>query len=1447
MSERDVTQPAVPKLDTGGTSARETADAQTSPLVERSVLAEGERSVAIGRVEGSIINTGDVQINVGQQNIYNITPAAEDSARTSITSDFGAALSLVKLNLSLSSELARRIASELEEAREAFREGATREAFQRVQAIRASENWPALDDPLRGLVLRVLAHMTLGLKNRNGVAEARAYVDEAEQVDPAGDALMINARLKVFEEGYDAALVEIGTPTTLDAFNLRVGILIEKNEIEEALRALRLPPDGVVLDAESHRLYALTLLAARDLDGAQKEIDKARAERPKRQIVRLGAAVIDYYSSLSPMALQSQLFPYPHPVHPSMVKRDADSQSRLARAAEEFGRVAAQMERGSNSQKELKVWQIACTANIPEREPEASELCKVALSEDPCDFRVLSWVHYRNYDVDLSNSRTALEQALHEGEDGEKFRIHEILALVGIYLKGKTPDKVLSLLERHRRAFDASGHSDLWWYWRGQALIADSQAQTALDESKHIQERSLRGVVTASALGEMGRASGDYHPLITYLEEAYAESADGELMIQLCELKAQTGDWNFAAAHAEEYCDLIGTAPAVYFAVSAAWNAQRPELCLELLDKYEPLFPDNTLPDELRRLRVNCRLRTGDVGEALAEAEQLTRESDSVANVFTLMDVLRAKGDFAGIVAAARRLRRRGDVDAPRLLRIAGLIKLEDPDLAREFWQGAKDEALSDPLLAAYAIDLAFKLGLDREVGPLMGQMYELAESGEGVFQMISVEQMLEMMSENRKHLDQVHELYKRGDAPLSLVAQRTKRTLADIFNGLADENQAADNPHARPRILIRHGARLLLPPENFQHSGKWRLHLDVTALLLADHLGILDKIEETFNPLYVSGKISTALHTERNELLDSQQSRFDNYRAILRLVEQGKLRVLEVSSPAVLLDTIGRALEDAQDAWHSAQPDVAGSAGVREGAQSEPIAGEKGQSASDGEVKPGGAPRPKAAVEELMAQLGENRSAMLSSAYDEDGFTVGFLPLQGYGQARQTPIELPASLKNRVINGRSVVDSLLGHDHISDQAAGQALRALGHEANPEASSVSPLTGAKLFLMQGVAELLAGAGVLEPACDSFGVAVSVMCVEEAQAALREYERLSAIEGGVRKLARRISDGIEDGTYKFIRVSDARRQETNEVDESENPDFVSTLDLFRYEPVQWDVLWIDDRAVNKHPFRDGAPIVGANEVLLALRQREVIDRHLYYELLLKLRAQNFRYIPIDEDEIIYHLNKAQVRGGSVVESAPLSVLRRYLASSLLDKDYFQNDPPPAGSPNPLGEWPFVTQSLMAITDAIAAVWADERVSEETAGARADWILNNLYAGLFGCRHLRRRGDDEADDSLTLIAKDIAGLMLKAIGVGGDLREPEQSNQRRKSYFSWLMGRLVYPRFRSDPTALLAVAQEIRRILCDFGRAQFESPQQGVASQLILQRLYMRSAPERSGAR
>lgn len=446
----------------------------------------------------------------------------------------------------------------------------------------------------------------------------------------------------------------------------------------------------------------------------------------------------------------------------------------------------------------------------------------------------------------------------------------------------------MKLLDEERALFESSGNSDLRRYWRGQTLVTGNQPEVALKELPEIRQRKLRDNIQMLALCEIANRDGNWEPIVEYLEAAWEEAKDPQFLIHLCELKARLGDWNYVADRAEEYCDRVGTASSAYFAISAARNAGRHQLCLHFLQKYEYLFPGDVLPPNLRRVRVYSKLNAQDITGALTEAERLAGEDDSVANIITLIDVLRAKGDLPSIEATVKRLRNR-DLTALQCLQLAALIRAENSDLAREFWRRAKGEAQNDKSLAPVAVDLAFKL-IDREIGPLWERVHEVAQSEDESIQVFDIEQFLATMRHRQEAFEKIQELYGSGEAPLALVADRFKRPIIDMFYDLANENQStsATNWHLRPRLFIRHGARLLPPSENFQNSSEWRLHLDGTALVLADHLGLLDKIEQTFKPLRISAKLPAALLAQRNELLDIQQSRLTNCQTIVNLVEQG-------------------------------------------------------------------------------------------------------------------------------------------------------------------------------------------------------------------------------------------------------------------------------------------------------------------------------------------------------------------------------------------------------------------------------------------------------------------------------------------------------------------------------------------------------------------------------
>ena len=81
---------------------------------------------------------------------------------------------------------------------------------------------------------------------------------------------------------------------------------------------------------------------------------------------------------------------------------------------------------------------------------------------------------------------------------------------------------------------------------------------------------------------------------------------------------------------------------------------------------------------------------------------------------------------------------------------------------------------------------------------------------------------------------------------PLHLLADRHGLNLVEVYHGMLEENEMAPAPMKQSALLIRHGGRQL---EDLATTVEWKLHLDISALLLAAHWDILEEIERLFAP----------------------------------------------------------------------------------------------------------------------------------------------------------------------------------------------------------------------------------------------------------------------------------------------------------------------------------------------------------------------------------------------------------------------------------------------------------------------------------------------------------------------------------------------------------------------------------------------------------------------
>ena len=533
------------------------------------------------------------------------------------------------------------------------------------------------------------------------------------------------------------------------------------------------------------------------------------------------------------------------------------------------------------------------------------------------------------------------------------------------------------------------------------------------------------------------------------------------------------------------------------------------------------------------------------------------------------------------------------------------------------------------------------------------------------------------------------------------------------------------------------------------------------------------------YQPISISFQTVTALIEQRDGLLPHQKSQLDNSRTVTELFRKKKIKLTETVNPAEALEKFKF---DTKTFYR------------------EQRSHSKGKKASRLKKKRVVYIEP----EKFNIQLGDRLNEIIQ-AIAADGLTVGLLPLMCYGTTDHSVLKIPDSYANSIVDCRLILECLKAHRRISDDKYKFAIKSLGQNSNPQAL-LSPLLHTKLFLMSGVADILAKAQILSTVCDNFEVFVSKPALDEAERTVHYYEELADLGGSIKQIISRINDGIEDDIYKFIHVPDNKRKQN--ADEKIGQDMSAALDLFLYDPQPGDVICIDDRALTRYAVRQEnktvAPIIGITELLQALRFNAKIDDEEYYAHLLELRRGNLRYLPISEDEIIYHLNFAQYENGQIVETEALATLRQYRASCLLDKSSLQI------TGNSYSEAPYIYQGTEEIENAIASVWNDSKGDYKLATAQADWILESLYTGQIGCAHLRddqlikisRRSDVQG------LASDVSNLIMRGIVLTDNILAKEQT-ERLKYYFDWINSRILRTRYISSPEILKAIGENVEK--------------------------------------
>jgi tetratricopeptide (TPR) repeat protein len=1230
-------------------------------------------------------------------------------------------------------DLAEAKNEELEKIRDLIGQGRSEEALPRIVSLRDSRSWAILPDDVKSKALRIHASLLIGV--RNDLTGARELLSEAKSVCPSANFRVLEALL-VFEEGdAETALQIVAQPRTVEEWNLQLRLLLGGGRIDDVRSSLASPPQGVVANADIAWVQGLLHLADRRLDEARADIASALKSKPLQFDLRVAMAMIDYANALSLAfpAWGHLVWPIPPPWN--YVKRDPVSVGALREA----GRVFEELIKVSPvaGRMELQTWRLACLANDLEKQEVAGAYVRQLIAESPGHYPAVMWALERGYDFDAEGPIAALRSRV----DTADVNIDETVALCGLLVSKKQFEPALEILDTQHERWVAQGVEHLWALHKVQLLCLHGNTNAALILADEEKDESRRRVLKTLILEATTKESGDPRPLAQHWEEWYNETSAPNILLACCRAKRQCEDWKYLAAHARALVQQIATEAALRLALDGCFQAGEYELCLELLNENRSLLADGRLTSDLKRVEIECHHRLGRLPIAVQQAEKLLEEQPDFQTTAYLFGLQIETGDLQASALTARKFPGLKDVPPEYLLGIIPLVRPKDPQLAVELWQQVQARAGSDPKLASATAFQSFTLGIEDQAKGLFDVAMQAVGRPDAPLKPMSIAETIAFMTEHRQGRAELLKVYRRGEAPIHLVAARLEYPLVRLFFELVGANQLIPVPLSTDPIYARHGTR------SQERSVKWKstereVFMDITSLLLAESVGLLDVVERYFSIIHVSGHLTTSLARQLASLQPVQPTRLQDVRRVLDLLEAKKIATTTFDD------------------------------------------------------------RQFAPLSDFATTMGTTWCGLLGKAIQEHGLLVDFWPLHTRDAAMK-PVELPSGIPESIASPADIIESLVRAGIISSDAKPRMINSLGDCGARSGRLPDLRPGMTVSLDVGIAVLLAGCDALAVLCDRCRVVITAEESDSLRAEQRNVEQQNILSARTEGLMARIKRGFESGKYHphyDERVHKAVR------DPQQLPtDGEILCDALGFGERATAPVWCDDRFLNRHDSIGQSPIIDTFDVLRWLRSADAISEECYFEKLLQLRKANYRYLPVLKEEILRYLRQAPVVEGTLEETPPLAVLRRYFAACVMDREGLQMPVIDEHGNHHPREMIFVLTFRSVVDDVLAELWKDESEPDGVPEARADWVWENLWFDWPG--PAEALGLTLNTSQFVQMAGASIGHLL-ALGIG--LRSPLDAGSSalpspRRRFLAWVESRILFPRLLNSPELMDSVVE------------------------------------------
>ena len=714
----------------------------------------------------------------------------------------------------------------------------------------------------------------------------------------------------------------------------------------------------------------------------------------------------------------------------------------------------------------------------------------------------------------------------------------------------------------------------------GLVVKANEHLELLLEDELSVAEESRLRIAIAESNGEDTR------------EDRKALYRQTGLLPDLEAIVKEMGtrkDWEGLCEHAEI---LFGETHFVQDAELLATglnSAKRFDRVVELLGANKVIIEQSEM---LRMFYCWALYFEGDLLSARSELAKLSPDLKNMSFRELHASIGISLGDWDSLsVYIAEEYQAKEDRNSRDLINAAQLALCVDSPYAKQLALAAAAKDNADASVLASVYFLASKAGWenDPQFVRCLHRAVELS-GDDGPIMNFSLRDLLDMKPEWDRQESSARDSLNRGQAPMFFAAQLLNRTLVSLMLFPALANSSERDLRRKVGIPAFSGQRRSRPLETNSTVG-----LDYTTLLTLNFLGILDKVIDAFDTVYVPHSALTWLFEERQNASFHQRSRIKDASHLLHLLGSGSLKKLTSNAIANI---------------------------------------------------------------ELSEYVGQDLATFIAEAEntkngDAQRLVVRPFPVYEAVSLGTNEADL-TSHYSVLVSCQAIVEKLSHMAEILDSVEENALAYLRLHEKPWPNQPEIADDAILYLDDLTIYYLLHTGILDILCkQDFTLFVSSGLVSELNA-LIAYESMSdmAIEA-IENIRATIRQGIECGKVKV-----GKWRSIGSSDE-QYLDYHQIAGLFAIaedcDAIVADDRFFNQTGQNEHRGGQTSPFTTL-DLLDTLVSASQISADSRFEFRTKLRRAGYFFVPVDEYELAFHLKAAEIKNGEVIETAHLRAIR-----------------------------------------------------------------------------------------------------------------------------------------------------------------------------------------------